>query len=183
MVALSYPKRFVVERVAGGTSPSGLSTGSGWFDPFMAGMMATPYADCYSPFGYGYRTYYSMCGNAYGYATYGYPYYNYGYGYPSGGWVVVNPVPPIGAVPPTADQADGRLVNGRGYTQIRNRDAEPAPRTSNNGNGTASGYSSGSGTMSSGGYSSGSSSSGSSGGSSGGDSGARIAVPKGGGGS
>jgi hypothetical protein len=185
MVALTYPKKFVVERVAGSGTPVGLSSGSGWFDPFMAGMMNAPFADCYSPYGYGYRSYYSMCGNAYGYGIYGYPYYgyNYGYGYPNGGWVVVNPVPPVGTVPPPAP-AEGRLVNGRGYTQIRDREAEPAPRVSNGGNGTASGFNSGGGNMSSGGYSSGSSSAGSSGGSSsGGDSGgARVAVPKGGGG-
>jgi hypothetical protein len=183
MVALTYPKKFVVERIAGSSTPVGLSSGSGWFDPFLAGMLNTPYADCYSPFGYGYRTYYSMCGYGYGYGIYGYPNYGYGYGYGNGGWVVVNPVPPVGVTPPAAP-ADGRLVNGRGYTQIRDREAEPAPRVSNGGNGTASGF--GGGNMSSGGYSSGSSSagasSGSSGGSSGGDSGARIAVPKGGGG-
>ena len=74
-------------------------------------------------------------------------------------------------------------MNGRGYTQIRNRESEPSPRISGNGNG--GGWSGGgTGGVSSGGYSSGSSSSGSSGGGSerGGDSGARVAVPKGGGG-
>jgi hypothetical protein len=184
MVALSYPKRFVVERAASAASPVGLSTGTGWFDPFMAGMMASPYADCYSPYGYGYRTYYSMCGSAYGYSMYGYPGYGYGYpGYSRGDWVVINPLPPVGTVPPVAPQGEGRLVNGRGYTQIHDRAAEPAPRVSNGGNGTASGYGGG---MSSGGYSSGASSAGSSGGSSGGsssgDSGGRVAVPKGPGG-
>lgn len=188
MVALSYPKRFVVERVAGAGAPAGLSVGEGWFDPFMTGMMMTPYANCYSPYGYGYRSYYSMCGSAYGYAMYGYPYYGYGYpGYANGGWVVVNPLPPVSGVPPsTTPQPEGRLVNGRGYTQVHDREAEPAPRVSNGGNGTASGFNNGGGSMSSGGYSNGSSSSGSTGGSSGsssgGDSGARVAVPKGGGG-
>ena len=59
-------------------------------------------------------------------------------------------------------QPDGRVVNGRGYTQIRDRGAEPAPRAnSGNGNGTAAGWSGNSGGgVSSGGYSSGSSSSG-----------------------
>ncbi|MEP6783892.1 MAG: hypothetical protein ABI983_09495 [Acidobacteriota bacterium] len=189
MVALTYPKRFVVERAAGTGSSVGLSTGAGWFDPFLTGMATTPYADCYAPYGYGYRSYYSMCGNSYGYAMYGYPYssygYGYGYGYPGGGWVVVDPVPPIGSIPPVISAGEGRLVNGHGYTQIHNRDAEPAPRTSNGGNGgngSAAGYSGGN--VSSGGYSSGSSNSGSSsgGGSSSGDSGARVAVPKGPGG-
>jgi hypothetical protein len=110
-----------------------------------------------------------------------YPYYGGGYY----GWVNVNPVPPINGggtveVPPA-----GRVIAGHGYTQIRNREPEPAPRIgSSSGNGSAAGWSgnnSGGGSVSSQGFSSGSS--GSSGGSSsGGDSGARIAVPKGGGG-
>ena len=79
-------------------------------------------------------------------------------------------------------QGDGRAINGRGYTQVRSRDSEGAPRVNSGGNGSAAGWSGNSGGASSGGYSSGSSSSGSSGGSSsGGDSGARVAVPKGGG--
>ena len=75
---------------------------------------------------------------------------------------------------------EGRAVNGRGYTQVRQRDAEPSPiRNGNVGNGAAhdngGGSSSGGGTSgasSQGGYSSGSS------GSSGSDSGARTAVPR-----
>ena len=96
------------------------------------------YADCYGYNAWGYRSYYySMCGPYSPYATYGY----YGYGgyggyypyYPGGGWVVVDPTPPGTAVP----AVEGRVVNGRGYTQVRPRDAEPAPvRTSNNGNGS-----------------------------------------------
>ena len=78
--------------------------------------------------------------------------------------------------------AEGRVVNGRGYTQVRPRDAEPSPgRSGNVGNGAAydggGSSSSGGGTsgVSSQGYSGGSSSGGSS---SGGDSGARTAVPR-----
>ena len=81
-------------------------------------------------------------------------------------------------------QAEGRVVNGRGYTQVRSREAEPSsPRSSGGANGSAAGWSGNSGgAASSSGYSQGSSGSGSSGGSSsGGDSGARTAVPKGGG--
>jgi uncharacterized membrane protein YgcG len=185
MVALTYPKRFVVER-AGGGSTSGVSMGSGWFDPFMMSPMMGAYAECFSPYGYGYRTYYGMC-NSMGYSSFGYNYYGYGYnryGYGvNGGWIDVGNLPPGtgnggGQVEP---QADGRVISGRGYTQIRNRESEPAPRTSNGGgNGTAAGWSGNNGgSATSGGYSSGSSSSGSSGGSSGGDSGGRVAVPKG----
>jgi hypothetical protein len=182
MVALTYPKKFIVER-RGSSAPSGITTGSGWFDPFLAGVAGYTMNDCYSPYGYGYRSYYSMCGSAfypYGYSYFGYPYYPSHYY----GWVDVGGAPPIigGGGGAAVPQPEGRVVNGRGYTQIRNREAEPAPRISSGGNG--GGWSgSGSSGVSSGGYSSGSSSSGSGGGgsSSGGDSGARVAVPKGGG--
>ena len=179
MIALTYPKKFVVER-AGGSAPMGISTGTGWFDPFMPAEFAMNYGNCYTPYGYGYRSYYNMCGPGFYPSTYNY----YGYGYPSypiygtgGDWIGIGTTPPvIGTIEP---QPDGRVVNGRGYTQIRDRQAEPSPRI--NGNSNGSGWSgSGSSGASSGGYSSGSSSSGSSGGS-GGDSGARVAVPKGGG--
>jgi hypothetical protein len=186
MVALSYPSKFVVERRGGGSSGAGLTTGSGWFDPFMMDA-STSFMDCYTPMGYGYRSYYSMCGLGL-YAPFTYGYYGYNNFYPYygyGGWVDVGPYPPItggggGTVTP---QVEGRAVNGRGYTQIRDRQTESAPRVSggNNGGGWNG---SGGGGVSSGGYSSGSSSGGSSGGSggsSGGDSGARTAVPKGGG--
>jgi hypothetical protein len=186
MVALTYPKRFVVERRGGGSAPSGILTGNGWFDPMMSPMMLGAYADCFSPFGYGYRSYYSACNMA-GYSPLGYDYYGYNrygmngyYGY--GGWVDIGAVPQhIGSVP-GEPQGDGRAVNGRGYTQVRSRDSEGTPRVNSGSNGSAAGWSGNNGgASSSGGYSSGSSSSGSSGGSSGGDSGARVAVPKGGG--
>ena len=62
MVALTYPKRFVVQRRGGGSSPSG--------HPHRRRLVRSDdvadddgqrCADCYSPFGYGYRSYYSMC--------------------------------------------------------------------------------------------------------------------------
>jgi len=188
MVALTYPKRFVVERRGGGSAPTGIMTGTGWFDPFMPGSMAIG-LDCYTPYGYGYRSYYSLCGGSMMSSYYGYNYYGYGYGYPYSnyGWVDVGQFPGgIGSVGGggTAElQGEGRVVNGRGYTQIRNRESEPSPRISSSGNGGGWGGSGGSsgGGVSSGGYSSGSSGGGSSSGSSGGDSGARVAVPKGGG--
>ncbi|HEX6163229.1 MAG TPA: hypothetical protein VFZ31_07685 [Vicinamibacterales bacterium] len=190
MVALTYPKRFVVERRGGGSAPTGIMTGTGWYDPFLPGTMAMG-LDCYTPYGYGYRSYYSMCGG--GLYPFAYNYYGYGYGaygngfypYSSYGWVDVGAFPSvIGGGGGTAEpQGEGRVVNGRGYTQIRNRESEPSPRISSSGNGAGWSGSSGGGGVSSGGYSSGSSSSGSTGGgaSSGGDSGARTAVPKGGG--
>lgn len=188
MVALTYPKKFVVERRGGSSAPAGITTGTGWFDPFMPGGIATSALDCYSPFGYGYRSYYSMCGAGL-YAPYGYNYYGfnnyYGNGYYPyyGGWVDVGQFPSvIGSTTPAEPQFEGRVVNGRGYTQIRNRESEPSPRISGGGNG--GGWSGSGGGVSSGGYSAGSSSGGSSGGggsTGGGDSGARVAVPKGGG--
>jgi hypothetical protein len=183
MVALSYPKRFVVQRAGGGGggAPVGIATGTGWFDPFLSPMMMGSMYDCYSPYGYGYRSYYSLCGS---------PFYNYGYrpyGYYGGyyGWVDVGTFPPGtgGGGGSVAPQPEGRAVNGRGYTQVRDRESEPAPRVSHSGNGGGWQGSGSSGGVSSGGYSSGSASGGSSGssGGGGGDSGARTAVPKGGG--
>lgn len=187
MVALTFPNRFIVERAAGSSMPVGVSTGGGWYDPFLSPMWSGHYANCYSASGYyGYRSYYSSCGPYYyGYNTfspYGSydPYYNY-YNYYPGGWV---PVGSVGEV--TTPSGEGRVVNGRGYTQIRERSPEPSVSTrgNNGGNGTASGWSGNSGGgVSSGGYSSGSSGGSSSGGSSSSGGGDRTAVarPPGGG--
>lgn len=185
MIGIAFPQRFVVERRGsyGSSAPVGISMGGGLYDPFMAPLYSGMYMDCSS---YGYRSYYSLCGmyspyysSAYGYGglyDYGGPYGYGGYYYP-GGWVTVNP----GNIGDTTPQVEGRVVNGRGYTQVRPRDAEPAPiRTGNNGNGSSAGYSgASSGGVSSQGYSGGSSS-GSSSGSSGssGDAGGRTAVPR-----
>ena len=185
MVALTYPEKFKVVRAGTASMPMGISTGSGWLDPFMEPMMAGSYAACYTPYGYGYRSYYGMC-SAYA-VPYLSSYYGPGYYVPYGsyyGWVDVGALqPPSGGTTTTQPSADGRMVAGRGYTQIRSRDPEPAPRSGNaSGNGSAAGYAGG-GNVTSQGYSGGSSTSGGSGGgSSSGDSGARIAVPKGPGG-
>jgi hypothetical protein len=173
MVALTYPKKFVVQRVGGSSTPSGLLTGGGWFDPMMTPMLMGTMSDCFTPFGYGYR-YGSLYGGGYQ------PYGNYG-------WVDLGAFPQIGQGNTVEPQAEGRVVRGIGFTQIRNREAEPAPRTSHSGDGSATGYSgaNGGGVSSGNGFSGGSSNSGSSSGgsSSGGDSGgARVAVPKGPGG-
>jgi len=189
MIGLAFPQRFVVERRAsyGSSAPVGISMGGGYYDPFMAPLMfGGMYPDCIgSGYSYGYRSYYSSCGSMYssyydpfyfGYSGYN-GYNNYNNYYPYGGWTTVgtsnNGTP--------TERGEGRVVNGRGYTQVRPRESEPAPvRTGNNGNGSSAGYSgASSGGVSSQGYSGGSSSSGSSGGSSsGGDSGARTAVPR-----
>ena len=166
MVALTFPDRFIVERAVG-TMPVGVSTGMGWYDPLMSPLWSGVYANCYMANGYyGYRSYYNSCGPYYyGYNTYS-PYGSiYGNYYP-GGWVPVGSGGGGGG-DVTTPSGQGRVVNGRGYTQIRERGPEPSvSRGNNGGNGTAAGWSGNSGATSSGGYSSGSSSSGSSGGSS-----------------
>jgi uncharacterized membrane protein YgcG len=188
MVALTYPRKFVVERRGGSNLPSGVTTGGGWFDPFMTGTMAGSF-DCFTPYGYGYRSYYSLCGSPYYYSAMGmlgyglYDYHRYNpFGYY--GWVDVGHFPQIGTGGGTIEpQAEGRVIAGRGFTQIRLRESEPTPRVNAGGNGGAWGGAGGGGVSSGGGFSNGGSSSGSSGGNSGaGESGARVAVPKGGGG-
>ncbi|MCC6931217.1 MAG: hypothetical protein IT359_19670 [Gemmatimonadaceae bacterium] len=184
MIGLAFPQRFVVERRSnyGSSAPVGISMAGSFYDPFLSPfLMGSAFADCYGYSGYGYRSYYSACGSMYS------PYYNplygnYGYGnyygnyYPSG-WVSVNPAPEAGTA-----QVEGRVVNGRGYTQVRPRESEPIRTGSNDYSSSAgrSGASSGgtSGVSSQGysGGSTGSSSGGSSGSSS--DSGARTAVPR-----
>ena len=160
LVALSYPERFVVERRSGG------SGGSTFFnDPFGVGWaFGYPvwYDDYYyspyysSPFAYGGQRFYAP------------------YGIVGGGVIVPAEAQPSGL---------GRVVDGQGYTRIREREAANAEPVSASGTrSTAStsgpsggGGSSSSGTASSGGGDSGGGSSGSSGG--GGDTG-RTAVPR-----
>lgn len=178
MVALTYPRRLVVNRAGSGYSGmTGISMGGGWFDPFMSPILPASafFSDCFSSFGYSrYRCdpYYYGSG-LYGYGGYGYygnGYYgNYG-NYNNNGWIIVNA--PGGTPSP---QAEGRVINGQGYTQVRPREPDPTPRTGNGGNtgsgtsGTNGGNSnSGSSGATSGGYSGGSSSGG----------GDRVAVPR-----
>ena len=180
MVALTYPKKFVVRSSSrGGGVPVGLSMGGGYEDPFFTPFEYAGgfYADCYSPFGYGYRSYYNNCRpyySGYGpFAYYGYgsyPYYGYGGG-GGGGWVNVDPGPGV----PTQLGPEGRVVNGHGYTQVYPRQPEvPGIRTGGgNGGGTSSGTNTGgsnSGTSGTSGVSTG--------GYSGGGDGGRTAVPR-----
>ena len=148
MVALTYPKRFVVEK---NTSGSG-SWGVGGFDS-MWPYYTDPffYTSYYAPFGYRYWGYYD-------------PYYFQGPGF-----VVVNPqqegIQPSGT---------GRVVDGRGYTRIRRNEPESSGRPGSDGawSTSAADRSGGSGSSSGGGVSS---SGYSSGGGSGGD---RTAQPR-----
>jgi hypothetical protein len=185
MVAMSFPKKFVVERATGGGGFSGAWMGNEidmW--PYMAMWPYTgmwPYID--DPFYYSmYSRLYSPFYSAY-YAPFGYRYWGYWdprYRYYSdvGGLVVIDSpgtgtVPP-GTTPPTT--GEGRVVDGRGYTRIRRADPEPI-RINSGGDrgwgtssaGTSGSSGSGSSGVSSGGYSSGGSS---------GGGGERVAVPR-----
>lgn len=159
MVALTYPAKFVVER----PSASGGYYGSGGFIgglsaawPWVADAMFWP--SYYSPFAYRYWGYFD-------------PSY-----VPGSGYVVVGNPGGGGNGEPIAS-GTGRVVDGHGYTRVRNREADPVRSNfGHDGGGTNSTYSSGGGASSSGG-SSGVSSGGYSSGGGGGD-GGRTAVPR-----
>jgi hypothetical protein len=170
MVALSYPDRFQVERRIEPT-PDTLSPGYAGADwgglwgvgyPYFSGYPGYlgSYGYYYSPFGYAYSGLYGLYS----------PYY-----YPGSLVVVGGTAPP----PPVANAADGRVVNGIGYTRIRPREAVPSESS---GGGRSSGRSTdGGGVVSTSGYSGAESSS--SGGSGGGGSspssgGGRTAQPR-----
>lgn len=188
MIGLTYPKRFVVERAGGSVLDDSLANlgwaNTAWYDPifFSSILGASYFYDCYSPFASGYRSYYSQCLPYYGYGPYS-AYYRYptayrnGYYYtPPGGWVVVSDAGPAG--PGVTPAAEGRVVKGRGYTQVRPRDPEPAVPTTARSGGAFSGSGSGVTSGGSSGVSSGGYSSGGGGGSSGGGDGSRVAVPR-----
>ncbi len=180
MVALSYPKRFVVERASVPADEGFTGSPIGWWDPFLSPMI--PFSlmgrDCYSYY-YAYGPSYG-CGRYYSAYGYGYPGYGYGYGYGYPGWVIVDGSPGIGSGISENGSPDSRVVNGRGYTQIRNREPVPVTMGHSGSDGGSSSSGGNSGTTSTG--SSGVSSGGYSGsGSSGGDTG-RTAVPRGPGG-
>jgi hypothetical protein len=183
MVALTYPKKFTVQRAGGGdVAGVGTTLAGAWYDPFNAMVMSDSYlqADCYSPFGYGYGSYRDPCRpyySGYGYSGSGYlpgGYYPGYADYGGGGWVFVG----AGPTTPAQPSPEGRAVNGHGYTQVRPRETGTVGSgtggSGTNSMGTASsdgnrGSSSDTSGVSSGGYSGG--------GSSGGD-GARTAVPR-----
>jgi uncharacterized membrane protein YgcG len=165
MVALSFPKKFIVERAVASSGPGGYGSmyGDELWGPFsmwnplsMWGYYAHPryYSSYYSPFGYYNWGYYD-------------PYY---YGYP--GVVILNPG--SGAGPDTPQgTGNGRVVDGQGYTRIRPNVPDAPSRAGNGGwGGTSSGSSAGSNSgSSSGGVSTG-------GYSGGGGGGERVAVPR-----
>jgi uncharacterized membrane protein YgcG len=173
MIGITYPQKFVVQSAGGGGggigSPYGFGLGTMAFDPFFAPLIGpAALMNCYSPYGWARASYWSSCAsvNPY-YATY--PGYYAGYYDPWGvGWIQTQGGGGSSAVP----TGDGRVVNGRGYTQVR--PLEPLPVIGGDNGSNWSGTSS-SGSGSSG--SSGVSSSGYSGGGGGGG-GDRVAVPR-----
>ncbi len=176
MVALTYPERFVVDRSSGGGGGGGFMLSGMWADPFFSPIVG-PAAlyDCYSPYGWASNRYWSGCAG-YNPMLYGMDpgYYNGYYGAfgQYGSWI--NTTPGAGAEPGPVD-GGGRVVNGRGYTQVRPVD------TTNSGTLNAdrsNGSSSGSTDSSNSGGSSGATSSGYSSGSGGGGGGDRMAVPR-----
>jgi len=164
MVALTFPEKFVIERPTSSASYGGGSAGwgGGGFDPWA---VASSYGwlSLYAPFGYQYYGYYDP---------------RYGPGY---GWV---PVTPPVVVAPGEPEANGRVINGEGYTRVRPREADPIHVNGGGGTidrsgsgspaGNGSGGSNSGGGVSTGGYSGG----GDSGGASGGGGGGRTAVPR-----
>lgn len=190
MVGVTWPDRFVVQRVGptsvgGGMSMDDLSMGGMMMmsDPFFASVVgpAAMYG-CYSPYGWARTSYWSNCAMVDPYFYGRYP------GYYSGYWGVYGPdwVNPGGVVQqPGGVIGDGgsaggggRLVNGRGYTQVR-----PIETTAPLGNGGAfTGGSGGQNAGTSSGGNSGVSSGGYSGGGGSGGGGDRTAVPRGPGG-
>jgi hypothetical protein len=179
MVALSYPKRFVVERARADRAqtqitndPFGLGWAFGqpvWSDDFgFYSPLYGPYSSYYySPFSYGYLNYS--------------PYFN-GAGY----FTVIDGDGGGGGRGPQPSGL-GRVVDGQGYTRVRPRESEPTAGThstaataSGSASAPSSGGSSGGSTVTSQGFSSGGSSGGSSSsGGGGGDSGGgRTAVPR-----
>lgn len=168
MVALTYPEKFVVERSADRGGAMGSMVDIGWADPFFSQIVG-PAAlyNCYSPYGWASASYWSGCSGYDSYRYQSYPgYYNGYYGLSNGGWITTQGAPSGGA-----PQSEGRLVNGRGYTQIRPVDTSIVGMSSGRSDGTSTTSS----TSSSGGTSSGGATSS---GYSGGGGGDRTAVPR-----
>ena len=168
LVALAYPRHFVVDRPGGGASAA---FSDPFFDTALVGTGLFPYYGDYS-------TRYDLY-SPYFYSPFGYAYWgSYGGYFPSGAYVTGPGFMNIDV--PSGSGAGGRVVNGVGYTRIRTRaDAETQASggrgSDSTGSGDTSSASGGSSTSSSG--PSGVSSSGFSGGSSSGDTG-RTAQPR-----
>jgi hypothetical protein len=172
MIALSYPDRFVIERTA--RADRGPTT-TLLDEPFFLGW-AFGYPMWSDAFGF-YSPYYGRYYSQFYSPFYSYlPWYDPGY---FGGGSIIITDPGGGAGAPLQPSGAGRVVDGRGYTRVRPREAEPTtPRSSAGSLASSSGGSGSSGSAPSSGGGGGSvSSSGFSSGGSGGD-GGRTAQPR-----
>jgi len=165
LVALSYPERFVVERRRADFGQAAFAD-----DPFLLGWTYR-HPMWFSDFGYydPFFGYYSP----YYYSPFGYTYFGrysglyVGAGYYDGGFISSGGRGGDTSIQPTGT---GRVVDGRGYTQVRPRDASASSGLAGGGPGSSTSSASSGGSVSSAGYSSGAASS-SGGASSGGSSG------------
>ncbi len=129
MVGLTYPSHFVIKR-GGGGAVGMMRIGAGVRSVLLADRRPGRLYGCYSPYAWAASDYWRDCGVMSPYLLgYGPGYYNgyYGYDYPwvaipgggtgggGGGEVVVQP--------------EGRVVNGRGYTQVTPVDPRSAAST------------------------------------------------------
>lgn len=183
MIGLTYPSRFVVQRSVSAGSGVGMPMGSFMYDPFFAPLVG-PAAmfNCYNTYGWAASSYWSNCAGFNSMSMALNPFFYSGYLDPwNNGWIVTQGGGG-GTTGSASPQVEGRLVNGRGYTQV-----SPVEPTAFRGDGSGGSYSgsgqsgdtssAGSGGVSSSGYSGGGGMS--SGGGGGGD---RTAVPRGPGG-
>ena len=159
MVAFSFPRKFEVKRSASTPSMGGFGWSNfGWGGLGLSAEYAWPWF---------YDPYYSFAS----FAPFGYSYWQLGGGYYDPGSSVI-----VGDGTSTPLEGHGRVVNGRGYTQVlRAPDSAQSVRRLQSGSDSSAGSAADSGSSSSG--ASGASSGGYSSGSGGGDSG-RTAVPR-----
>lgn len=183
MVGVTYPAKFEVRRASSGGGGGGFGGGIGissMADPFFSPLVG-PAAlfNCYSSYGWASAGYWGSCAG-YDPLMYGrFPGFYNGYWGPYGpDWIVTQPGVG-GPSTPVEPVAEGRLVNGRGYTQVR-----PIETTASMGGdgGRSSGMSNGGSSSSGSSGSSGSTGVSGSGYSGGGGGGDRMAVPRGPGG-
>lgn len=177
MVGVTWPAKFQVERAIGGGGWAGAGGGiNAMADPFFSPIVG-PAAlfNCYQAYGWAASSYWGNCAGLDPRMYALFPGYYNGYWGPFGpDWVVTQP-PVVGGGAPPQVIGEGRVVNGRGYTQVRPVDTSFSMPTdggsngSNSGNGVSSGSTSSSGGVSGSGYSGGFS----------GGGGDRTAVPRG----
>lgn len=179
MVGVTYPSKFVVQRsgpVANPMGPIGVSLADPFFSPIVG---PAALFNCYQPFSWASEGYWGNCASFNPYYYSRYPGYYSGYwGAYGSDWVVTNGNG-VGTGGVATTPTESRLVNGRGYTQVRPVDttygsADQIAASGGSSNGAQSSGSTGGSVTSGGGYSGGGAAS-----SGGGD---RTAVPRGPGG-